>query len=293
MLSRLLVAIDLSRGSVRVVRRAARLPVAADARLDLLHVVSNRLPAAVRASAAQDARRALAAIARRELAGRRVRLLVVSGAAAATIASQARAARAELVVVGRVGARPLRDTFVGSNAERVLRRSRVPVLVVRREARGDYRRPLLAIDFDQAAPAALDVLPRLLERPPLAPLLVHVDDPPLAGILYPSLASAAGRPELRAARQRLERHLAHLVAASPAAAALPWRTLIRVGSPRLTVPPLVTARRIDLLALGTRARAGIAQLFLGTVAGDLLRAVPCDVLLVPPRASSRRARARA
>ena len=40
----------------------------------------------------------------------------------------------------------------------------------------------------------------------------------------------------------------------------------------------------DLLVLGTRGFTGVAHLFLGTVAGDVLRDVACDVLVVPPRA---------
>jgi nucleotide-binding universal stress UspA family protein len=43
----------------------------------------------------------------------------------------------------------------------------------------------------------------------------------------------------------------------------------------------------DLLMLGTRGYSGVAQAFLGTVAGDLLRKAKCDVLVVPPRSSRR------
>ncbi len=38
----------------------------------------------------------------------------------------------------------------------------------------------------------------------------------------------------------------------------------------------------DLLVLGTRGRSGAAYVFLGSIAGDLLRAAKCDVLIVPP-----------
>ena len=52
----------------------------------------------------------------------------------------------------------------------------------------------------------------------------------------------------------------------------------------------------DLLVLGTRGHSGAAYVFLGTVAGDLLRAARCDVLVVPSRppggSESRRVRAR-
>jgi nucleotide-binding universal stress UspA family protein len=42
----------------------------------------------------------------------------------------------------------------------------------------------------------------------------------------------------------------------------------------------------DLLVLGTRGYSAAAHVLLGTVAGDLLRAAKCDVLVVPPRGDS-------
>ena len=38
----------------------------------------------------------------------------------------------------------------------------------------------------------------------------------------------------------------------------------------------------DLVLLGTHGYSGVAQVFLGTVAGDILRDLRCDVLVVPP-----------
>ncbi|NTX17898.1 universal stress protein, partial [Myxococcus sp. CA056] len=57
----------------------------------------------------------------------------------------------------------------------------------------------------------------------------------------------------------------------------------RYGSPRTVIPDVVAKSRADLLLLGTHGRAGIAHALLGTVAGDVLRDVTCDVLVVPPR----------
>jgi nucleotide-binding universal stress UspA family protein len=41
-------------------------------------------------------------------------------------------------------------------------------------------------------------------------------------------------------------------------------------------------RAPHLLVLGTRGYTGVAHILFGTVAGDVLRAVACDVLVVPP-----------
>ena len=61
-----------------------------------------------------------------------------------------------------------------------------------------------------------------------------------------------------------------------------WKTHIRFGSPRIVVDRAVRKIGADLLVLGTRGHSGAPLLFLGTVAGDLLRQSRCDVLIVPP-----------
>ncbi len=68
--------------------------------------------------------------------------------------------------------------------------------------------------------------------------------------------------------------------------ALSWKTHVRSGSPRSVVERTAVKTKADLLVLGTHGYSGAALVFLGTVAGDVLREVPCDVLVVPPRAGA-------
>jgi nucleotide-binding universal stress UspA family protein len=66
-----------------------------------------------------------------------------------------------------------------------------------------------------------------------------------------------------------------------------WKMHVRHGPPSVVVEKATSTMGTDLLVLGTRGHSGAAAyLFLGTVAGDLLRSAKCDVLIVPP---SRRA----
>jgi nucleotide-binding universal stress UspA family protein len=62
-----------------------------------------------------------------------------------------------------------------------------------------------------------------------------------------------------------------------------WQTHIEHGPPRLVIGKAVQKMDADLLVLGTRAHTGVAHLFVGSVAAEILRDVPCDVLVVPPR----------
>jgi nucleotide-binding universal stress UspA family protein len=287
----LLVPIDLSPGFERVIERAALLPLARKARLTLLHVVPKRLPRPARGSAEIDARKALDAAASRVTRtlpeSVTIQRVVKVGSAAAEIARHAQSVKAELIVMGRGGGRALRDSFLGSTAERVIRHGQLPVLVVRQPARARYQRPLLAVDLDPVARDVVALMLRVIPPPRPQIALVHVYDTPYQGLIYPSFTTEQAQEYRKSCRQRALRELERLLATAPVQGAqddeISWKPHIRYGSPRIVIPKTVARTGADLLTLGTHGYSGLAHAFLGTVAGDVLREVPCDVLVVPPR----------
>lgn len=289
----LLVPVDLTPAADRVVGRVARLPLAADAHVTLLHVVPEGLPLRDQRRATRDAAKVLADAARdlRSALPVRVEPLVQVGAADARIAACARAKGAELIVMGRGQRRGLRDVLLGSTAERVIRHGRLPVLVVRRPPRAPYRRPALALDLDRAAHHVIHALLRVIPPPRPAVTVIHAFDDPYRRAVYPSLFEDldAREAELRLSASRaLGELLADAVARArvPADAVPAWKLHLRYGSPQTVIEKAVEREATDLLVLGTHTQTGLAHMLLGTVAGDVLRAVACDVLVVPPRARS-------
>jgi nucleotide-binding universal stress UspA family protein len=292
-LGSLLVPVDLSPNSDRVLSRVALLPLADDADLTLLHVVPESLAVAEQREAARDADQALAEEARhlRNSLPKNVRIktLVKVGSSAKEIGATATQRAPELIVMGRGGGRTLRDALLGSNAERVIRHAKLPVLVVRRPARTAYRRPALALDLDHAAHEVVRLMLRVLPlpRPPVD--VVHAYEIPYQGMIYPSLthdeiATMKAEFQLRANSDLTKLLSTGLAAANiPVAQAPYWRKHVHHGPPRSVVEKAVKKANTDLLVLGTRSNSGSAFVFLGTVAGDLLREVNCDVLVVPPR----------
>lgn len=288
----LLVPIDLTPISDRVLSRVALLPLSDEARVTLLHVVPADLPVGERRSAEHDAHQALVAEARhlRGLLGKSVRieLLVRHGAAAGEIVACAGKVRAELIVMGRAGGRPLRDAFLGSTAERVVRQSRLPVLAIRLAARAAYHRPTVALDLDPVARDVVRVMLRVLPPPHPSVTVIHAFDTPYRRLIYPSLHEAEAAALEHEHQAKASRALGKLLADALAKANVArddapfWKTHVRCGSPRLVVEKAVLKSGTDLLVLGTRGYAGAAFVLLGTVAGDLLRATKCDVLVVPP-----------
>lgn len=286
MLESVLVAVDLLPGSKRVVDRVAALPFAEGARVTLLHAVPGELPAGLRRHAQEDAEEALAALAERLPRARGVEVspVVAVGDADQLIASRATHQETELLVVGRVGARSVREVFIGSTAERVVRRGAGPTLVVRLPARGPYARPLLALDDDGCAKEATRAALRVLGRPLPALQVVHAYEAPFQGLAYPSLTDDDARAYRdsfrREAMTRLRKQLDAGLGAEGRRATL--HVHAEHGAPRTVIPEAVGFHRADLLVLGTQARGDLARVFLGTVAGDVLREVHCDVLVVPP-----------
>ena len=119
---RILVATDLSAGSRRSFRLAARLAGLFGATVTVLHAVAG--PA--------DVESALASLHRfvpGELAGRGPALVVEAGEACAVIVSMAKTMDADLVILSTGGRDSLGDAVLGTHAQRVIRHAPCPVLV--------------------------------------------------------------------------------------------------------------------------------------------------------------------
>jgi nucleotide-binding universal stress UspA family protein len=287
-----LIPIDLTPSSDRALARVARLPLTDTARLTLLHVVPGILPAHEQRIAEQDATKALIEeaqhLAKSLPRTTSVEAIVRVGSVAKEIGACARRVRAELIVVGRGNGSVLREAFLGSTAERVVRRSQLPVLLVRNRARAPYKSPALAIEDDQAASNVVELLLRAFPTPRPSVAVIHAFDAPYQGLAYPSLADhvAERKAELKLkASRRIAKLLARFLADKkvPLQDTPTWKHHIAYGSARTVIEKVTKQAEIDLLVIGTHGYTGVAYVLLGTVAGDVLRHVACDVLIVPPR----------
>jgi nucleotide-binding universal stress UspA family protein len=288
----ILVALDLTPQSDRVIARLGQLALDDEARIVLLHAVPDSLAPRPLRKALRDAGRSLAEEAwhlRRHLPGKvHIESSVRVGAAAAMIGEESHRIDADLIVMGRGDGRALRDAFLGSTAERVIRRARRPVLAVRLAARGGYERPAIALDVDGAAHRTVAVGLRVLSSPGAWIDVIHAFDIPYRGLVHSGLprdeARAMRRSAETSASQAVEALLDEALAeASVGTEVRPrWIPHVCLGAPRNVVEEITAYAETDLLVIGTRALSGAAYALLGSVAGDLLRGARCDVLVVPP-----------
>jgi universal stress protein E len=288
-LTRLLVATDFSPGSRWAMLRAAQLPLAPRARVAIVHVLEaeGAPSAAVARTAAADVGRRLRRVAEQFTADVRARGLdrvraepvVVEGQAFVRIVQLARRRRAELVVVGPHGKRTVRDLLLGTTAQRVARKSPVPVLLVKREPEGPYERPLVATDLEAGWRHVLEMAWRVLEPGVDRVTLLHACHPPFEGWIF--MGTAPGerhrwrRAALRGAATRVETLRQDLGAEKGRV-----QPRVRYGDPRNVIGAEAARTHADLVVVGSHRRIGLARVLLGRVAERIAQALPCDVLIV-------------
>ena len=139
---KILVAVDLSESTEKIVQEAEKIAQALSAKLYLLHVaepepdfvgfdVDPQTDRDLRAESFHDEHRQIQAIADRlRNAGLDAIALLVQGATAETILNQASKLDADMIVVGSHGRGAMYQLLVGSVSEAVLHRSECPIHVV-------------------------------------------------------------------------------------------------------------------------------------------------------------------
>lgn len=283
------VATDFSPGAAEAIVRAGRLPLVSGGKISVVHVLPDQLPRMARAGAETTARQQLetavtalshapTARARRPI---RVSSAVFQGQAYVEIVRHARSAGADLIVLGRHGRRPVRDLFIGSTADRVIRAGDLPVLVVRRAASRNYRQPVLAVDLEDTSRSVATVALRVLGPDVKTATLVHAYQVPFEGLVTPRVSPGKMTLLRRDARQEAAAALMKL-RSSLDEVGVRWRAVVVHGDPRTVILAQAALRRADLIAVGTHGRSGLSHALLGSVAERVLQAATCDVLVARP-----------
>lgn len=178
--------------------------------------------------------------------------------------------------------RMIRDIFVGTTGERVIRAASTPVLSVHAEPGGHWRRMLLALDGSPASGAAVSAVRALMLLDPGNVVAAIVADEPAAGMLRRSGASAADIATDEATLRRAA--LATLAAVLPRGGFACAREVITDDAGTTAEALCRAADRLgcDVIALGMRGSGGIGGFALGSVASAVLARATVDVLVVPP-----------
>lgn len=203
---------------------------------------------------------------------------VEEGLPARVIPSHAAADDADLVVIGARGEGVLRRFIVGSTASHLLRKSRCPVLVVKRAVRAAYRRVLLAVDFSAASERVVRIGREVAPRAELT--LLNVFDVPFEGML-----SFAGVTQDVIDRYRIEarqKALAglHDLARRAGLTSDDYSVHVQHGHSADAIRAVAERERCDLIVMGKHGTHVTEELLLGSVTKHVLHEARSDLLVV-------------
>ena len=279
-MKKFLIATDLSPRSDRALNRALALTDEFGAKLTVLHVVDEDLPASVADQLMEEAKSAIddhldtyPTLKRNDILRK-----VVFGIGFKDILEEANKVEADLIIMGTHREGSLSDLFLGTTVERVIRRGNDPVLVVKDRVKGPYRRVLVGVDFSVYSRRAVEFAIQFVPKGEIH--VVHAFDVPFKRFLSarsaPNEVSKKHRQQMDA---MLEGEIQAFLASLPS---LPksLNRILQEGSVREVMADQVRQLRPDLLVVGTHGRTGMAHAFLGSTALDLLSDPPCDVLAV-------------
>lgn len=279
-LTAILAATDFSRGSDHAVQRACHLATEHDAALAVLHIVAVAkgnehawLPPELTLPKENVA----------ELQGQlreRISTLCPHTPTVQTEVRQGRpcelitatANQSDLIVVGAHGSHRWMDGLIGSTAERVVQRTRQPVLVVRRPPQDAYRRVVIATDFSPHSARAVAAAANMAPQAELHLLHVHH--------AWHAQQAATSEDARRALEQAAQAPLQDLLERAGVEAAR-VRLYLRFGHPAAEITAFAAALDADVVAGGTRGYSHAAGVLLGSTSASLLRGTESDMLLCP------------
>jgi nucleotide-binding universal stress UspA family protein len=199
---------------------------------------------------------------------------------------------ADLIVMPTHGRTGLKHVFLGSTAERVVRHSPCPVLVVRERRRQSktgprltVKRILVPVDFSECSQEGLQYAIGFANQFGAKIVLLHAT---YLGYIYSSEGTALYdvRGLQNAARENAERQMQKFVRAAKFGR-VKYETAFSDGSPALDICAFAKQHDVDLIVSSTHGLTGFEHVLIGSIAEKVVRRAPCSVLVVPSHPQTR------
>lgn len=183
---------------------------------------------------------------------------VVYGATANAIREVAEEIKADVIVMGTHGASGLKEWVIGSNAEKIVRTSSIPVIAIKKQVKGDIKNIVFPItpslddeNLFQRVKALQYFLKATLH-------LLFVNTP---GVF---LRDNVSKPQMEALAKRLllKDYRIHV-----------YNDL----SEEEGIRNFTTEVKADMVALGTHGRRGLNHLLTGSIAEDIVNHLDCPI----------------
>lgn len=185
---------------------------------------------------------------------------------------------ADLLVLGARGAGNMRHLLLGSTAERMLRKTLRPLLVVKQAPQDAYRRVLVPVDFSSWSAPALALAQAIAPQAELT--LLHAFEAPFEGKLHYAGVESATIEHYRSVAKHDALHAMKRLAAEVGLdARAAHSTRVLHGDAARRILEQAQAPGCDLIVIGKHGESMLEELLLGSVTMRVLAESGCDVLV--------------
>jgi nucleotide-binding universal stress UspA family protein len=281
---KILAATDFSTRSNRALRQAGLLAQSGNASLHIVHVVDDDQPEKLVRIEEREAERLLGEQVESvpELHGTQAHTIVVAGDPFDGILRTANEIQPDLLVMGSHRKQLLRDIFIGTTIERVIRKGSYPVLMVNHEAQRRYEHVVAPVDMSDASANALRTALSIGLIDTKGATLLHAFDAPDKGkMLVGDSDQVSIDGYVASERRRAMDELAGFLIAKDLKH-VPWSFHLEEDAPMEAISRAVSEMRPDLLVMGTHGRSALVKMLMGSVTEEALRSLNVDILAVPP-----------
>lgn len=211
------------------------------------------------------------------------RLVIVEGEPATVICDVADAQGADLVAMTTRGRSGIARLLRGSVAGQVLRRACQPLFLVSpltdMSATDSVHRLLVPLDGSDCAVQALPVAQGLARESGATILLLAVVEKPKERELDVLFGNASTHESPAYRREAVERYL-HRVQQRLQRTGVSSEICVTCGDPGEGIVDVGSREAVDLIVMGTHARAGLERWIHGSIAEAVLRKAQCPLLLL-------------
>lgn len=285
----ILLATDLSARSDRAQDRAMLLMKQYGSELVVLHVLEptqkNRTSHRVRFSPSFRPDEKLIENARRQVRdalhgiGNQVMVRIEKGDPRRVILSVAEEVKSDLIVIGVARNEMLGRITLGKTVDYLMRNAGIPLLVVTDRVRAPYQSIVVAADFSDISRQAIETAAAFFPDQRLTVLHAHA---------APGSWAASDLEDYREQMRQMayRDYTAFLDTVDlPDEKRARIGILIEWGSPSRLLQELVQSMAVDLVVVGSQIRGVLLNAFIGSVAKQIVSALPCDALVVRGRSS--------
>lgn len=298
MLKLILVPLDGSAFGEQALPTALRIAERERAELELVHVYESIPPSRTIGAPALDPRLdnelrkdrssyldAVAARLRRQTTAP-VAATILEGPVGLALANHIAARGVDLVVMATHGRGGLSRVWLGSVASELIRVAGAPLLLMRPDESGSrtlpahpFRRVLIPLDGSPAGDEALEHAVAIAGDVGVEYLLLHV----LTPILYIGEPTNFADPDESEMEAAAEAYLGDVADRIRVRGFTVDTRILRHTQPARGILEVAEESEVDLIAMETHGRSGVARLVMGSVADKVVRASPIPVLLHRPR----------